>query len=213
MEKAAASGRNAGHRWEVSLLPHALLALAGFAAPAFAAPDGPSLPAEVIVAEARIDQQPRLQVQASTLPRMEASDSGFQAPRVDVSLFPQGGSSGIGAVLGLSTPRTGMPAYGLNPPAATVDVGVRWTQRLNGQQQIDVTAWRRMSADQDAYTLIQRQQQSVYGARVELNLAAASMKTGFAADLGFVGLQLESGARISIKRKNGGPMVYYRTSF
>ena len=32
-------------------------------------------------------------------------------------------------------------------------------------------------------------------------------------DLRFIGLQLEGGARISIKRKYGGPMVYYRTSF
>jgi len=35
----------------------------------------------------------------------------------------------------------------------------------------------------------------------------------FAVEKGFVGLQLESGAKISIRRKNGGPMVYYRNSF
>jgi hypothetical protein len=46
-----------------------------------------------------------------------------------------------------------------------------------------------------------------------LNLAKSSTKAGLAADLGFIGLQLEGGARISIKRKHGGPMVYYRTSF
>jgi hypothetical protein len=213
MEKAATTGRNAGHRWEVSLLQGALLALAGVAGPASAAVDTPQLPAEVLVAEARMDQQPRLQVQASSLPRLESSDTGFQAPRVDVSLFPPGGPSGIGAVLGMSTPRAGVQAYGLNPPSTSVDLGVRWSQRLNAQQHIDVTAWRRMNSDQDAYSLIQRQQQTVYGARVELNLAASSTKTRFATDLGFIGLQLESGARISIKRKNGAPMVYYRTSF
>jgi hypothetical protein len=213
MEKTATSGRNAGHRCKVSLLPAALLALAGVAGPACAAVDSSQSPADVLVAEARVDQQPaRLQVQASSLPRLESSDSGFQAPRVDVSLVPSGGHSGLGAVLGMSTPRTGAQSYGLNPSTASVDLGVRWTQRLNSHQHIDLTAWRRMSMDQDAYSLIQRQQQPVYGARVEMNLAAGR-KSGLAADLGFVGLQLESGARISIKRKNGGPMVYYRTSF
>jgi hypothetical protein len=214
MNEAATMGREAGNRWKVSLLPVALLALAALAGPVMAAPDTYQLTGDVMLAEARTDQQPaRLQVQASSLPRLEASDTGFQAPRVDVSLFPSGGQSGIGAVLGMSTPRPGVHAYGLNPQSSSVDLGVRWSQRLNNQQHIDVTAWRRMITDQDAYTLIQRQQQPVYGARVELNLDASSSKTRLAADLGFIGLQMEGGARISIKRKNGGPMVYYRTSF
>lgn len=214
MEQAATSGRNAGHCWKVSLLPGAALALAGLAAPAFATVDTMQLPADVVVAQARMDQQPaRVQVQTSSLPRLDSSDTGFQAPRVDVTVFPSGGPSGIGAVLGMSTPRTGAHSYGLNAPQTSVDLGVRWSQRLSGAHQIDVTAWRRMSRDDDAYSLIQRQQQPVYGARVELNLANASSKAGLKADLRFIGLQLEGGARISIKRKYGGPMIYYRTSF
>ncbi|MEJ5989193.1 hypothetical protein WG902_04285 [Ramlibacter sp. PS3R-8] len=218
MGRAATSGRNAGHRWNgVSLLPAAVLALAGLAGPAFAAGETLQLPAETLIAEARTDQQPaRLKVQASSLPRLDANDNGFQAPRVDVSLFPPGGPSGIGAVIGMSTPRVGVHSYGLNPPQPSVDLGVRWIQRLNSQHQIDVTAWRRMMMDQDAYSLIQRQQQQpLYAARVELNLAESSSKAGLMADLKsrFVGLQLESGGRISVKRKNGGAMVYYRTAF
>jgi hypothetical protein len=218
MEKAATFGRDAADRWNLSLLPGApvALVLAALAGSAAAAGEGLQVPGDVLLAEARVDQQPpRLQVQASSLPRLEASDNGFQAPRVDVSLFPSGGSSGLGAVLGMSTPRTGVQSYGLNAPATTVDLGVRWIQRLNSQQQIDVTAWRRMMMEQDAYSLIQRQQQPVYAARVELNLAESSSKSGLMADLKnrFIGLQLESGGRISIKRKNGGAMVYYRTAF
>ena len=214
MKEAAVMGRENANRREVSLLTVALVALAGVADPASAASDTLQQPGDVLVAEARTEHQPaRLQVQASSLPRMEANDNGFQAPRVDVSLFPSGGPSAIGPVVGISTPRPGVPSYGLHPQSSSVDLGVRWTQRLNNQQQIDVTAWRRMITDQDAYSLIQRQQQPMYGARVELNLAASSSKTRLAADLGFIGLQLEGGARISIKRKYGGPMVYYRTSF
>jgi hypothetical protein len=217
MEKAAASGRDAGDRWNLSLLRAAPLALAlgVLAGPALAAGEGPQVPGDILMAEARTDQQPaRLQVQASSLPRLEANDTGFQASRVDVSLFAPGGS-GLGAVLGMSTPRAGVQSYGLNPPQTSVDLGVRWSQRLSGAHQIDVTAWRRMRMDDDAYSLIQRQQQPVYAARVELNLAESSSKSGLMADLKnrFIGLQLESGGRISIKRKNGGAMVYYRTAF
>ena len=215
MEKAIACGDNAGDR-NLALLRGAPLAvvLAALAGTAAASGEVRQLPPETLVAEARIDQQPaRLQVQASSLPRLEATDNGFQAPRVDVSLFPPGNSSGLGAVLGMSTPRPGVHSYGLNAPATSIDLGLRWSQRLSNQQQIDVTAWRRMTRDDDAYSLIQRQQQPVYGARVELNLADASNQAGLKADLKFIGLQLEGGARISIKRKYGGPMVYYRTSF
>ena len=40
----------------------------------------------------------------------------------------------------------------------------------------------------------------------------AVRKAGLTFDRG-IGFQLQSGARISIKRKDGRPMVYYRTSF
>ena len=91
------------------------------------------------------------------------------------------------------------------------DVGLRWTQLLSGRQRVDITAWRRMNTDYDAYTLAQMQQ-PVYGARVELNLAPVR-KAGFSLSHGFIGLQLESGARITVKRKDGHPMFYYRTAF
>jgi hypothetical protein len=113
-------------------------------------------------------------------------------------------------VLGLASPSAAPQPLGLQARAA-VDLGVRWTQRLQSQRQIDVTAWRRLTGPDDAYSLIQMRQ-PVYGARVEMNLAPAS-KSGFALDRGFIGMQLEGGARITVKRKDGRPMVYYRTSF
>jgi hypothetical protein len=95
---------------------------------------------------------------------------------------------------------------GLQPPRPSIDLGLRWSRR-----QIDVMAWRRMSTSDDADSLAQMRE-PVYGARVEMNLAA-TRKTGFALDRGFVGFQLESGARISVKRKDGRPMIYYRSTF
>jgi hypothetical protein len=150
----------------------------------------------------------RVQVQTSALPRLDAQDTGFHAPRVDLSLFPTT-SSNLGAVVGVSGYSNRPVLLGLQAAHPSVDFGVRWSQRLQGSH-IDITAWRRMSTDEDAYTLAQMRE-PMYGARVELNLSPS--KSPLKLDGGFIGMQLESGARISIKRKDGGPMLYYRTSF
>ena len=210
MEKAAGAGKQAGVRWEAALGCLAALA-GGVLCPAAhahdAAQDGP----EVRVAQARVEPPLRVQLQTSALPRFDAQDGGFQAARVDLSVTPlNANGSGLGAVLGLASPSAAPQPLGLQARAA-VDLGVRWTQRLQSQRQIDVTAWRRLTGPDDAYSLIQMRQ-PVYGARVEMNLAPAS-KSGFALDRGFIGMQLEGGARITVKRKDGRPMVYYRTSF
>ena len=208
MEKVEATGRSAGSRWEIPLSPCTAVVLValGVACATVRAQEARS--GDVKVADARAEQSVRVQVQTSTLPRLEAQDSGFQAPRVDLSLFPTQ-SSNLGAVVGVSGFNNRPTQIGLQPAHSSVDLGLRWSQRLQSRQ-IDITAWRRMSSDEDAYTLAQTQQ-PVYGARVELNLSPS--KGPLSLDGGFIGMQLESGAKISIKRKNGGPMIYYRTSF
>ncbi|HEY0824010.1 MAG TPA: hypothetical protein VGD76_09515 [Ramlibacter sp.] len=215
MEKAAVTGTGAGSRREaapghcIAVLAAMCIASPAVAAAAEQGQQQGQASAEVLVAEARADQPGvRVQVRTSSLPRLEGQDSGFQAPRIDLSLTPSN-SHGFGAVLGVSG-FSGAPAQlGLQPQRPSVDFGLRWSQK-----QIDVMAWRRMSAPDDAYSLAQMRQQPVYGARVEMNLAAAAgKKNKFGLDRGFLGMQLEGGARISIKRKYGGPMVYYRTSF
>ena len=196
MEKAAA-GPGAGCRRDFAR--GVALALAGlcWAAQAQEASSLPSVP--------HGEPGLRWQVQASSLPRFDAQDAGFQAPRVDLSVTPFGdGDGGLAAVLGLSNPSGGP---GLQP---RVDLGLRWSHLLK-RQRIDITAWRRMNVPDDAYSQI-LMREPVYGARVEMNLASAH-RAGLAMDLGFVGFQMESGARITIKRKDGRPMVYYRTSF
>jgi hypothetical protein len=155
----------------------------------------------------RGDPGVRVEVQASSLPRFDAQDAGFQAPRVDLSITPfDRHGNGLGAVFGLTSPSAGP---GLQPRTG-VDVGLRWSQLLQSQR-VDITAWRRMNSADDAYTQI-LMREPVYGARVEMNLAGGQ-HSGLAMDLGFVGFQMESGARITIKRKDGRPMVYYRTAF
>lgn len=212
MEKAAAAGK-AGDRWEWRAAGRwHVLALAAFAGcPAAWAQDAGQLPAQVLVAQARTDAPVRMEVQTSTLPRLESQDSGFQAPRVDLSLFPTRPTAlgNLGPVLGFSNLGARHGHLGLAPDRPSVDLGLRWTHRLPGRHQIDVMAWRRLNTPDDAYTMT-LVRPPVYGARVEMNLKPASSKLFQG---GFVGLQLQSGAKISIKRKNGGPMIYYRTTF
>jgi hypothetical protein len=212
MEMAAEPGapRAAKHK-ELRIGACAALALC-VACPAVWSQDAAQPVGELLLAQAQVEPALRVQVQTSTLPRMDAQDSGFQAPRVDVALFPSHPANyGLGAVVGVSgfTARQGQP-IGLQPQRPSFDLGLRWSQRLQNQQ-VDVTAWRRMNTDDDAYSLVQSRQ-PVYGARFEMNLAKAA-KSPFALDRGFIGFQLESGARISLKRKDGRPMIYYRTTF
>jgi hypothetical protein len=102
------------------------------------------------------------------------------------------------------------------PPVGTalpgsVDVGLQWRQALSRQQTVDITAWRRLAPPPDALSLVQ-QQDPVYGARVEMKLKSASGAKSFFADK-FIGLQLDSGARIGLKKSNGNPTIYYRNQF
>lgn len=169
---------------------------------------------EVMLAEARADKAPMiLEINTSTLPRLDAQDSGFQAPRVDLSVLPAGGK-GLGLAIGMSgfnAARGTMLPSGYAAVRPSVDVGLTFRHAPAGQNQVDVSAWKRMASEQDAYTQVQMRE-PVYGARVEMKLSPVR-KARFSVDRGFIGMQLESGARISIKRKDGRPMVYYRSAF
>jgi hypothetical protein len=81
---------------------------------------------------------------------------------------------------------------------------------MDSNYRVDVVAWRRVTQP-DALTLVQARQ-SNYGARVEMRLSP-SAKRGLVADRGFVGLQLESGARVTLRKTFAAPMVYYRNNF
>lgn len=212
MEKVAVPGTYAGCSKELRFAACAAAVLCIAGSPAAWGQEA-GQPAELLTQAQAEPPGVRLQLQTSSVPRLDAQESGFQAPRVDMTVYPSASGTGLGAVVGVSgfatRPNAAISPFGLQPRPA-LDVGLRFSQRLQSQQ-IDITAWRRMTGD-DAYTLIQ-QRQPVYGARVEMNLSAGKKKSGFALDRGFLGLQLESGARISIKRKDGRPMVYYRTTF
>jgi hypothetical protein len=112
---------------------------------------------------------------------------------------------------------TNIEGLGLTLPAnlgntgQIMDIGLRWRSTPDGTYQLDVTAWRRVNP-QDAALLAQLRD-SNYGARVEMRIGRAPTHPGLVAERGFVGFQLESGSRISVRRSNGKPMLYYRSNF
>lgn len=208
MDKAAA-GTGIVREWS-ELCRIALLAGSCLAAPAAWSQEAIETADAAAAGEAPL----RLEVTAATLPRFDPVDAASSASRLDLALLPPRPSA-VGLALGMSNlppqnPQMAAALGGAGRP--NLDVGVHVRHTLDSNHQIDVTAWRRMTQQPDAHTLIQ-QQQPRYLARVEMNLNNSRKKTPLLADKGFLGVQLDSGARLSLRRKNGGPMLYYRNTF
>jgi hypothetical protein len=158
-------------------------------------------------------EKPRsqLQVSTSTLPRFDSTDSSGRSTNVDLSWLSPGRSA-VGVSVGL-TNTEGSNSWILPPRFASVtnvDFGVRWRYTTDGNYRVDVTAWRRLPQPDAVSSLLQERDAS-YGARVEMQLASA--KRGFVADRAFLGFQLESGARVGLRRSGHAPMIYYRNGF
>jgi hypothetical protein len=185
--------------------PAAAALLAGLVGAIVHAQDLP-LPAAVTTAAARANAASRLELSASSIPNFDGGDAA-RTSRLDMLWLPPRRPS-LGLALGLtSNDGMGFRSSGTTT-APAVDVGVHW--RYDDVYRIDVTAWRRM-ATPDALALNQ-DRQSNYGARLEMQMNKSSARS-FRVDHGFLGMQLESGARIGLRRSGGHPMLYYRTSF
>ncbi len=155
---------------------------------------------------------PQLEVSATSLPRFDNTDGSARSSRIDMTLLPPRRSA-LGLSMGMTSSDSPSLAGFSTQRAATqpsVDVGLHWRYRMDSNYRLDVTAWRRL-VPADALTLVQTRE-AQYGARVEMQLTSLP-KSGFAIDKGFVGLQLESGARVTLKRSGGKPMMYYRSRF
>src|SRR5512140_2926310 len=178
-------------------------------------------PATVASSAAEAPDQPmtpaRLEVSASNLPRFDNIDGTTRASRIDFTWLPPR-QPGLRLVMGMALGMTNRTAPGLSQGAPYlngspgIDLGFHWRYTMDSQYRIDFTAWRRMAAaDADAIDLVQSREPA-YGARVEMGLRSMP-KSGFIADRGFLGVQLDGGARITLRRSAGRPMLYYRTSF
>ena len=92
------------------------------------------------------------------------------------------------------------------------DLGLQWRQPVGSGRTIDIMAWRRVTPrerERDALSMIQ-DREPVYGARLEMRITA---RKSFATELKAIGLQLDNGAKIMLRRKDGNPTIYFRQQF
>jgi hypothetical protein len=187
-----------------------LLGLAGSGASAFDS-EASSMALSPATTGPEERERVRLELSTSSLPRFDNIDGASHSSRIDMTWLPPRRSA-LGLSLGMTSSQG--PAFSATVPylgaPRNVNLGLHWRYTLDSNYRIDVTAWRRL-VPPDALTLVQTHESS-YGARVEMQISTVP-KSGFVAERGFVGLQLESGARVTLRRSGGKPMIYYRTKF
>jgi hypothetical protein len=176
-------------------------------------PPAPSLP----VASASADQQAmagQLELSSYSLPHFDYVDRSGQTNRVALTWLGAR-APGLGLAMGMSLGMTDRTAPGAGVGGSylrqpSVDLGFHWRYALDRQYRVDFTAWHRVTPS-DAIDLVQSREPS-YGARVEMGLGS-SPNNGIVAERGFLGVQLDGGARVTVRRNAGKPMFYYRTTF
>jgi hypothetical protein len=187
-----------------------LFCLVAYSGGVAADPQDPMLVAQAFIPP--VNQGPHIEMSSASLPRFDSGDGVTRSSRVDMTLLPTK-QSALGPSLAMTSPDAssfpgGRPLVGT---FTSVDLGLHWRYTSIGNLRFDVSAWRRMNPAESASLIDNRE--SSYGARVEMHLTPPP-RSGFVADHGFLGLQLESGARITLHKGGGGkPMVYYRSKF
>jgi hypothetical protein len=157
----------------------------------------------------------QLELSALSLPRLDSVDGSSQTSRIALTWLPPQ-QPALGLAMGMSlgmTNRSASPSSVGAPSLRStpaIDLGLQWRYTMDRQYRIDFTAWHRVAAV-DAIDLVQSREPR-YGARLEMGLGSLP-KSGFVADRGFLGLQLDGGARVTVRRNAGKPMIYYRSTF
>ena len=154
----------------------------------------------------------QIEISSSSLPRFDNFDGGQRTvQRIDMALLSPGRSS-FGVTMGLSSlsPSRYALGGGATDGLPGMNLGLQWRYIMDNNRRVDITAWRDLGRPNDALSMIQSRDAG-YGARVEMQLAGS--RSPFVADRGFIGVQLDGGARITLRRSGGKPMVYYRNKF
>ena len=183
--------------------------LCTFAANAWALDEEAAVTVAFAETGAPVRDLPQFEISTSSTPRFD-TDGQQRTPRIDMTLLSRNRPS-LGLSFGLSN-FDGSPFAGgspLAPPGPSADIGLHWRSSASGNYGVEVSAWRHLATPDALEMVLQRQ--ATYGARFEMRLP--SPHHGFVADRGFLGMQLESGARITVRRKEHVPMLYYRNQF
>ena len=120
--------------------------------------------------------------------------------------------SSLGLTLGLLT---APDASGTHAAPVAYDLGLRWRSRLQQRLHLDVQAWARSPqrpGTPDALGMIWAREPASVGTRLEVQWKA-SRTGGLIPEFGAIGVQLQGDARLLLRARHGGPMVYYRAKF
>jgi hypothetical protein len=153
-----------------------------------------------------------IEISSSSLPRFDNFDgSNRTQQRLDMALLSPGRSS-FGVTMGVTglSPSRGAFTPGADSTAGGVNLGLQYRYVFDNNRRVDITAWREMNRPNDALSMIPSREAG-YGARVEMQLAGS--RSPLVAERGFIGVQLDGGAKITLKRSGGRPMIYYRNQF
>jgi hypothetical protein len=135
---------------------------------------------------------------SSALP---AQGEQLERNRVELVRWASTGQGAWGMSLGASRD-------GSNPMRP--EVGLRWRSPLQNNQRLDLSAsWRRLAADAGTAP---DPDEAVLHTRIELQFIAPRRSASLG-ESGALGLQLGSDAKLSMRLRRGGPMVYYRMQF
>lgn len=121
-------------------------------------------------------------------------------PRVDLALLAPAPSSSRDP-LRLVQANQGMRAPG------QLNLALRWRQQSLGGHAVDASIWHSLTADPGLTDPADTE--PLYGAQVEMELR--SDRKAALRDL--LGMKLDNGARISLRRRNGQMAIYYRVQF
>lgn len=119
----------------------------------------------------------------------------------------------LGLTLGVLS--SGLPGSGSQAAPLAYDMGVRWRSRLEQRVHLDVQAWTRTPqqfAAYDAMGMIWSREPASVGTRLEVQWKP-SRTGGLVPEFGAIGVQLQGDAKLLLRAKRGGPMLYYRAKF
>lgn len=119
----------------------------------------------------------------------------------------------LGLTLGVLS--ANLPGSGSRATPLAYDLGVRWRSRLEQRVHLDVQAWTRTPqqfAAYDAMGMIWSREPASVGTRLEVQWKP-SRTGGLVPEFGAIGVQLQGDAKLLLRAKRGGPMLYYRAKF
>jgi hypothetical protein len=156
--------------------------------------------------------QPSLSAVSESVPWIDGTGGASGVRRIDVVRWMRIRDMNVGMSLGLSQP-TGAALD--QRPAPTLSLGLRWRTPLDEGLRLDIAGWRWLNptprpADQLAAGAGDDASPPAYTTRIELQFVQPK---GLSTELGAIGMQLDGDAKVTLRVRHGGPMLYYRRSF